>query len=194
MDTPTSLHIRSPELLDRTRSRVLVVDLQERLLAAIPDGSRVTSAAVWLCQAARLFDVPIQITEQYPQGLGATSDCLSEFASARPAKTVFSAVPVLDYPGAAASIETRDQVVIVGVEAHVCVLQTAFDLLALGYRVFVAVDAVASRRPSDCEIALQRLRDSGAMLTTVEGAAFEWCIDARDPQFKALSTLAKQRA
>lgn len=193
MDASTPLHVRSPELLDRTRSRVLIVDMQERLLAAIPDGAQVTANAHWLCQAARLFEVPIDVTEQYPQGLGPTSDRLRDFAIEPPAKTIFSAVPAIGYPGASSSTELRDQVVLAGVEAHVCVLQTAFDLLALGYRVFVAADAVASRRSSDRETALQRLRDSGALLTTVESAAFEWCVDARDPQFKALSALAKHR-
>ncbi len=185
---------RSSELLDRARSRVVLIDLQERLMAAIPQGDPVVSAARFLAQAATLFGVPVDVTEQYPQGLGGTVAALVECAALRQGKVRFSAVECLQFPAASDPGGERDQIVLAGVEAHVCVLQTAYDLLSLGYRVFVMADAVSSRHSRDGEVALTRLRDSGVTLCTVEAAAFEWCVGADDPQFKALSALVKARS
>ncbi|MDX1969103.1 MAG: isochorismatase family protein [Planctomycetaceae bacterium] len=184
---------RSSELLDRDRSRVVLIDLQERLVAVIPQADRVVSAACFLAQAAALFGVPVDVSEQYPQGLGATVGALAELAPTRVSKVRFSATECLRFPAASDPGGERDQILIAGVEAHVCVLQTAFDLLSLGYRVHVLADAVASRNARDGEIALSRLRDSGATISTVEAAAFEWCAGADEPQFKALSALVKAR-
>lgn len=186
-------YVRSCELLDRQRSCVVLVDLQERLMAAMADAGEVTAAARFLAEAAALFGVPVSVTEQYPRGLGATVAALTPFADIRPSKLRFSGVEALEIEGVSDAPETRDQVVLAGVETHVCVLQTAFDLLSLGYRVYVAADAVTSRFPLDRECALARLRDSGAIVTTVEAIAFEWCETADDPQFKALSSLVKSR-
>lgn len=184
---------RSTELLDRRRSRVLLVDLQERLLNAIPSAGEVVARARLLSEGAALLGVPLSVTEQYPQGLGATVAELTTGAVECVSKLAFSAADALKLNGATYQDDDRDQIVIAGVEAHVCVLQTACDLLARGYRVYVAVDAVASRRSLDAEIALQRLRDSGATLTTVESVLFELCESAESPQFKALSNLVKAR-
>ena len=184
---------RSAELLDRRRSRVLLIDLQERLLNAIPSAGEVVARARLLSEGAALLAVPISVTEQYPQGLGATVGELTIGAVECVSKLAFSAADSLKLVGATYQDEDRDQVVIAGVEAHVCVLQTACDLLARGYRVYVAADAVASRRSLDAEIALQRLRDCGATLTTVESVLFELCESAASPQFKALSQLVKIR-
>jgi nicotinamidase-related amidase len=193
----SSVH-RSYELLDRDRSRVICVDLQERLMAAMPDAAAVINSTRLLLQAAELFQVPVAITEQYPQGLGPTVPELAEFATDRPAKTDFSAVNALQIgcvsdAGPAGIADVRDQVVLAGVETHVCLLQTAYDLLSRGYRVYLATDAVASRFASDREMAITRLRDAGVIVTTVEAIAFEWCASASHPQFKALSQLVKNR-
>ncbi len=194
----SALH-RCYELLDRNRSRVIGVDLQERLMAAMPDAATVIGNTRLLLQAAKLFEVPVAMTEQYPQGLGATVLELAEFATDRPAKTAFSAVNDLQIgcvsdAGPAGIADIRDQVVLTGVETHVCVLQTAYDLLSRGYRVYLATDAVASRFASDRKMAITRLRDAGVIVTTVEAIVFEWCASASDPQFKALSQLVKSRA
>jgi nicotinamidase-related amidase len=184
---------RSPELLDRRRSRLVLIDLQERLLGAIPDAERVVETVAFLGAAARLFDVPIDATEQYPAGLGPTVAALAHLAGRTVEKRRFSGVEALGLTGAMDQPEPRDQVVLIGVETHVCVLQTAYDLLTLGYRVWVLTDGVASRHADDYTQGLARLRDQGVMLTTAEAAAFEWCETADDPQFKALSGLVKNR-
>lgn len=184
---------RSPELHQRLTSRVVIVDVQEKLVAAIPKGEELVANVRWLAFAARLCDIPIQITEQYPQGLGATVATLQEFVTDRPAKLRFSAAETLGWSSALSDLEGRDQIILCGIETHVCVLQTAFDLLALGYRVTIAADAVTSRREIDQHVALQRLRDAGATIATIESIAFEWMETAADPQFRALSLLAKNR-
>ncbi len=184
---------RSPELHHRDRSRVVIIDVQDKLIAAIPNGTKLVDHVRWLAEAARLCAVPIHVTEQYPQGFGATVATLQEFASDRPAKVRFSALEALGWPPALSEPEGRDQIVLAGVEAHVCVLQSAFDLLALGYRVTIAADAVASRREVDQRVAIERLRDAGATVATIESIAFEWMETAADSQFRALSLLAKNR-
>lgn len=183
--------LRSPELLDRQRSRLVVVDMQEKLVAAMPHPGALVAAGKLLLDAARLFGVPTCAVEQYPQGLGPTVEPLRAALPDRFEKRRFSGAPALGWPAAMEAPDGRDQVLLCGVEAHVCVLQTAFDLAALGYRVSVAVDAVASRCASDRETALARLRDGGIGVTTVEAAAFEWCESADAAEFQALSALVK---
>lgn len=184
---------RSPELHNCLRSRVLIVDVQERLVAALPRGAELVANVRWLAEAAKLCGVPVLITEQYPQGLGATVASLQEFAAERPSKKRFSGVQALALPSAIDDPQGRDQVILAGMETHVCVLQTAFDLLALGYRVTIAVDAVCSRRVMDHQIAIQRLRDSGATVATIEAIAFEWLETAEGEEFRAFSALVKSR-
>ncbi len=184
---------RSPELHHRDRSRVVIVDVQDKLVAAMPAGAALVANVAWLAAAARLCGVPIHITEQYPQGLGATVAALQEFASERQAKLRFSATEALGWLPALSEPEGRDQIILAGVEAHVCVLQTAFDLLAQGYQVTLTVDAIASRRETDQRVAIERLRDAGATVATSEAIAFEWMETAADPQFRALSALARNR-
>lgn len=172
-------------------SLVLVIDLQERLMPAIHGAERVEAAARLLIDAARLFDVPIIASEQYPRGLGPTRPAIAEVLPQPPLpKVVFSAY---GDDGLHAAIEAagRKAVVIVGVEAHVCVLQTTLDLIAAGYTVFVARDAVGSRAPENRDTAMELLRAAGAVITCVETVAFEWCGAAGTDRFKALSKLVK---
>jgi nicotinamidase-related amidase len=179
--------------LHRERSRLVLIDVQEKLLPAIDAGDEVLAQCVTLGEGARLFGVPIHITEQYPQGLGGTVADLAAFAEDRPAKKRFSGAEALGWPAAAELEDGRHQVVLAGIEAHVCVLQTAFDLLALGYAVFVVDDAVGSRDFLDKEIAMQRLRDAGGTVTTTEAVLFEWCESAAAAEFKTLSAMLKSR-
>jgi nicotinamidase-related amidase len=185
---------RSSELAHRGRCRLVLVDLQERLLAAMPAAAIVVAEAQFLAEAARLLGIPIAITEQYPHGLGATVAGLQEFATDRPAKLRFSATEALALAPASDATDGRDQLILAGIETHVCILQTSLDAVALGYRVIVAADAVASRRDADHHHALQRLRDSGVTIATAESLVFEWCETAAAAEFKALSTLVKARS
>jgi nicotinamidase-related amidase len=181
--------IRSPELLSAENSRLLIVDVQEKLLALIPVAERLTHNCRRLLDGAKILSVPAFGTEQYPQGLGRTTPQLAERLGPLPSKVAFSCVPVLEWGEAAQLADDRDQVVVAGMETHVCVLQTVFDLIAAGFRVYVPADAVASRSEMDWRIALDRMASSGATVTTVESVLFEWCQKAGTPAFKEIQKL-----
>ncbi|MFO1021082.1 MAG: hydrolase [Planctomycetales bacterium] len=185
-------YFRSAELVDRRRSLLLLVDMQEKLLPLIPVAEKTTRNCRKLLEGAGLFEVPISATEQYKKGLGPTTEPLRSLLGNVPDKLRFSCAEVLEWPAAHGRDDGRTQVVICGIEAHVCVMQTALDLVSQGYQVFVVADAVASRGKLDWEIALRRLSDSGVTLITTESVLFEWCECSSDPQFKALSALVKQ--
>jgi nicotinamidase-related amidase len=191
MTTP----IRCPELLDRRFSRLLIVDVQEKLVPTIEPQTiqRVIESCRILAEGANLFGVPLTITEQYPNGLGPTVETLSGYLETRPSKKTFSALECTGWPTAAESTDDRVQAVVAGLETHVCVLQTVLNLLAAGYQTFVVCDAVASRHEIDYRTALERMANSGAILTTAESVLFEWCESSNAPEFKQLSALVKNR-
>lgn len=174
-------------LIDAKRSSLLVIDVQERLLPAIDDWQRVLDAAIWLVRVARRLDVPVLASEQYPKGLGHTHpDLLAELpAGAVAEKMHFSCGPeacLSPLPGS-----ERPQVVVCGMETHVCVLQTVLDLRAAGKDVFVVADAVGSRTPENKALALQRMRDHGVSIVSCEMVAFEWLRVAGTPLFREIS-------
>jgi len=176
-------------LVTASRSILLLVDLQERLMPAIDDGQAVVGRAALLAEAADLLDVPVAATEQYPQGLGPTVPELAAFPQLVMPKTAFSAVaePGFDMllpPG-------RDEVVVAGAEAHVCVLQTVIALRERDVRVVLVADAVGSRRPSDRAAALERAREHGAEVVTTEMVLFEWMRDSHHPRFREVSKLLR---
>jgi nicotinamidase-related amidase len=173
--------------LDPHSSLLCVVDIQERLLAAMPAAAEVVARSVRLARGATHLGVGSLLVEQYPRGLGSTP---GELAAALPpavAKMTFSCAGCEAF--AAALTPGIGSVVLCGLETHVCISQTALDLLARGLNVFVAVDAVASRHAVDHETALMRLQASGAILTTTEAVLFEWCRSAEHPQFQAVRKL-----
>ena len=179
-------------LLSARESAVLVIDVQEKLMAKIPSADRLVCNAAFLLDVAKLLEVDIAATEQYPKGLGQTVESLAQRLPVRPDKFAFSscAVPqVLDGFRAAG----RTKVVLVGIETHVCVLHTTLDLLAAGLQPYLAVDALGSRYSIDHEIALRRLEKAGAIVTTVETCAFEWMGGAKHPRFKEVSGLVQER-
>jgi nicotinamidase-related amidase len=184
---------RSPELMNATDTGLLVVDAQEKLLAVVPGAKRV----VWNCRrlldAAAALGVPTAATEQYPEKLGPLAAELRERLGPAVAKLAFSGAgcaPELD----AWKANGRYRVLLCGIETHVCIAQTAFDLLAAGWLVYVAVDAVSTRHLVDHETALRRMESAGVVLTTTEAAMFEWCRVASGPAFKTISALAKEAA
>jgi nicotinamidase-related amidase len=168
-------------------SLLCVIDVQERLLPVVPDAKRIVARCCRLASAAGLLDVARVLTEQYPKGLGTTPPSLASLLPPAEAKTTFSS--------AACDVVTRALaggltiVVLAGLETHVCVSQTALDLLAQGLHVFIAVDAVASRHAIDHETALRRLERAGAVLTTSEAILFEWCRSAEHPRFQDVRRL-----
>ena len=183
-------HIRSTECLDARRSGLLVIDLQEKLLSVIPSGEAVVLQTRRLLQAARELDVPAAATLQYPKGLGPLAASLAELLPKQEEKLDFSAAVCR------ASLDDwcdsgRDQIVVVGIETHICVVQTVLDLLAEGLRVFVVAEGVAARHGRDHEIAIDRMRDGGATIMTAESVMYEWLRTADHPKFKAISGLVK---
>ncbi|MFT4554796.1 MAG: nicotinamidase-related amidase [Planctomycetaceae bacterium] len=181
----------SHELLSRDESRLLIVDMQEKLLPVINDQEDVLANCLKLIEAAKILEVPATATEQYPKGLGPTVSAITERLPHRPEKIEFSCLNCLDWNSTAAEPEGRFKVVVAGIESHVCVLQTVLDLLSQGFRVFVAADAVGSRKPLDRDVALQRMASSGAVITTTESVLFEWCERAGTPEFKEISRLVR---
>lgn len=172
---------------------ILVVDLQQRLTAVIPGAERIIWNCRRLLEGARILGVRAAITEQNPEKLGGTEPQLLEgHEGPVAAKMAFSCGECGEiFAGwRDAGIE---RVLVCGIESHVCVAQTALDLLAAGYYVFVAVDAVGTRHAVDHEIALRRLESAGATLTTVEAALFELCQQAGTTEFRQLSALVKQQ-
>ena len=184
---------RSPELMSAGDTGLLVVDVQERLVRAIADAQRVVWNIRRLIDGARLLGLPVVATEQYPEGLGPTLPELAERLGPIPAKLSFSCGGC---PGLFRALGDRGvhKLLVCGLEAHVCVQQTVMDLLAGGWRVYVAVDAVGSRFEIDRAAALARMDSAGATLTTAEAALFEWCEVAGTPQFREISRLAREPA
>jgi nicotinamidase-related amidase len=181
----------STERFTAEHSALIVVDVQGKLLDRIEGRDAMLANVVRLIRAAGLLDVPVLATEQYPRGLGPTVAEVAELIPQRAEKTVFhccAAAPVLE------TLHARGirKVTLAGIEAHVCVAQTALELLTLNFRVQVPADAVSSRHAFDRDIALRRLELAGAVVTTTEAALFEWTESADHPQFKAISALVKE--
>ncbi len=187
---------RSPELMSRHDTALLVVDVQEKLIGFVEGHRRIVWSIRRLIDGAKILGLPTAATEQYPKGLGRTIPELAErlprpLWQPLPEKVAFSC-------GACGDIfrQWREQglfrVLVCGIEAHVCVQQTVFDLLAEGLRVYVAADAVGSRYRVDYDFALRRMESAGAVLTTTEAALFEWCEAAGTPEFKQISGLVRE--
>ena len=179
-------------LIERHKSCLLVVDVQEKLVPAMADPASVIRNAGILMRAAARLGVPLVVSEQYPQGLGTTVPELRALApeSARIAKVSFSCAgdPALQQRVKEAQ---RSVIVIAGLEAHVCVLQSALGFQQAGYETVVVADAISSRAPASREAALQRLRENGVEVATTEMVVFEWLGQAGTPEFKELSKLIK---
>jgi nicotinamidase-related amidase len=181
-----------PMQMSAADTALLVIDVQEKLMVKIPQADALVRNLAFLIDAARLLKMPVVATEQYPRGLGPTVPELAQRLPERPDKVAFSCCAV---PSVVDGFRTgaRPKVLLAGIEAHVCVMQTALDLLAQDFRVFVAADAVGSRYAVDREFALRRLEQTGAVVTTSEAAVFEWIGGAGHPQFKQISALIQER-
>ncbi|MFK8111769.1 MAG: isochorismatase family protein [Rubripirellula sp.] len=183
-------HVRSSRRLTADRCGLLVIDLQAKLCPAISASESVIRQTRRLIEASNILGVPAAATVQYPQGLGPLVDGLVEFFPAPEEKLDFSAAVcrrALDEWCDAG----RDQIVIVGIETHICVLQTVLDLIAEGLRPVVVADAVSSRNLVDHEIGLHRMRSEGATITTAESVMFEWLGTADRSEFKSVSKIVK---
>lgn len=183
---------RSPEMMNPTDTALLVVDVQERLLAIQPQGQRIEWNCRRLLDGAKALGVKVAVTEQYPEKLGPTAATLSETLTEPALEKIQFSCGERGEVFSGWLEEGLHRVLLAGIETHVCVQQTALDLLAAGFQVLVAVDAVGSRYKVDHGIALRRMESSGVLLTTTEAALFEWCERAGTPEFKVISALAKE--
>jgi nicotinamidase-related amidase len=181
------------ERLTAEGAALLVVDIQERLMKLIEGRDRMLDNALRLVKASQILGIPTLATEQYPRGLGPTVEGLAALIPDRPAKTTFHCLGAPGISEKMANLGIR-HVTLTGIEAHVCVAQTALELLALGYRVQIPVDAVGSRFAIDREVSLRRLERAGAVISTTEAVLFEWLGGAEHPEFKQISALVKERA
>jgi len=192
MHMTTALTIpRSPELMNRDDTALLIVDVQAKLLPLIAGSGRLVWNIRRLIDGAKILGLPAAATEQYPQGLGPTTTELAGKLGAIPGKLAFSCGECGEL---FADWRKRSiwKILVCGIETHVCVGQTVHDLLGEGFRVYVAADAVAARGAIDHEIALRRMDSAGATLTTTEAALFEWCERAGSPEFKRISALVRE--
>ncbi len=170
-------------LLQRDRAALVVIDVQEGFRpyeTFLP----VAGACSKLLAAARILQIPALVSEQYPKGLGHTAPEVGLEQEPRIEKTVFSAARAEGF-----DLDGRDQAIVCGIEAHVCVSQTVHDLLDRGVEVHVPADAVGSRHDIDYRTGLERMQRAGAIVSTVETALFELLERAGTPEFKAVQKL-----
>ena len=177
-------------ILEKNDTVLLIVDIQERLTKAMKYEDEAIKGTNILIEAANLMDIPILVTEQYPKGLGRTTEELKNLEKAKFfEKTLFTAC----IDGLVEELKTlgRKKVIVVGMETHVCVYQTVRDLVSLGYYPFLAQDAVSSRSKSNTKNGLKLIDDVGGVVTNVETILFDLMKDAKVEEFKAISALIK---
>lgn len=184
-----------PNLLSADNSLLVVVDLQTKLTAAMAESEAqmMTTNTVRLLKAAGLLQMPVLLTEQYPKGLGPTDPAITDqLPEGTPIfdKTGFSCCTAQGFNAALAATQ-RKQIILTGQETHVCVLQTALELLHFGYQVYIVEDAVSSRNPAHKITSLQRMHQQGATISNHESVLFEWLRDASHPNFKAISGMLR---
>jgi nicotinamidase-related amidase len=184
--------MRHPNLLRRDDTLLVIVDIQTKLLRVMFEKDRLVSNCRKLIEACKLLEVPMLLTEQYPQGMGPTDPQILEVLDDKSTieKLSFSCCGAEDFNRRVSEFG-RKQMVVIGIEAHICVLQTVHDLLHRGYLAYVPYDAVSSRKEQDCRNARDRIRQAGAIVGSVESAVFELLENAGTPVFKRISKLIK---
>lgn len=182
---------RSPLLMSADDTALLVVDVQDKLVGLLSGHEQLIWNIRRLLDAARVCGVRVLATEQYPAGLGPTTQVLAERLEQVASKTRFSCGGCPDLFTELPQQGVR-KILVVGIETHVCVLQTTLDLLTAGFDVYLAVDAIGARFDVDHHTALRRMELAGAVLATTESAMFEWCEDSSQAQFKSLSQLVRE--
>lgn len=182
-------------LCNAKTSQLVVIDIQERLAAVMPDKvlASMMHNTETLLKAANLLEITVIRSEQYPQGLGKSKTEVSQHFNDETAlveKTCFACTDSPDFTHQL-SKKRRPQIILTGIESHICVLQTALELHAQGFQVFVVEDAVCSRDRKNHKNAIKRLRAAGVTISNTESVIFEWLGDAQHEHFKAISKLIK---
>lgn len=179
--------------LNRNNSLLLVIDIQSKLFPHIADNEALESNCNKLIQGAKVLGLPILVTEQYTKGLGFTLDSIKNNLGDyyKPIeKAEFSCYRNEEFKKLLDSLN-KSTIILCGIESHVCVLQTCIDLINEGYAVAVVNDCVSSRNLSDKHIAIERMRDEGAVITSYESALFELTVYSNIPEFKEISKIVK---
>ncbi len=185
--------MRHEHTLDARQTALVIIDVQEAFRASIPDFAELSVRIALMAHAAQLLSVPVVVTEQYPKGLGRTA---GEIRAVLPAalepfeKTAFSSCGAASFNDELARAGAR-QVIVCGIEAHVCVNQTTHDLLARGFQVHLLTECIASRAESNRQTGLAKMQQSGALPTSIEMSLFELMRDSAHQQFKAVQKLIK---
>ncbi len=180
-------------MLHQGRAALLIVDMQEAFRTSISDFAETSARIALVAHAATLLDLPVLVTEQYPKGLGHTAGEISAVlpANVEPIeKMSFSSVGAREFVTKLEQTAKR-QILVCGIEAHICVNQTTHDLLAEGYQVHLLTDCITARHESNKAIAFAKMQASGALPSTTEMALFELMRDAGHKQFKAIQKLIK---
>ncbi|GAC1553542.1 MAG: isochorismatase family protein [Collimonas sp.] len=180
-------------LSDASRATLIIVDLQEKLMPVILDGTQVLQRAVILAQAAKLLGIPVIGTAQQPLRLGPTVAPMHALLDRTIEKSSFDACAQAEFMEVLTGNEPggRDDLIVLGCEAHVCVLQTVLGLLHRQRRVKLVSDAIGSRRSSDKIAAIDRARSAGAEIVSSEMLMFEWMGDSNHPKFREMLKLIK---
>ncbi len=180
-------------LLDATKASLLVVDMQEKLVPAMHEPTGLLAKAAILMRAAQELAVPVTISEHYPKGLGRTVPSLTSNQATVLEKTAFSCWrdDGLRDHFVALHERGRPQVIVCGVEAHICALQSCIDMAQAGFAVFAVADAMASRKPESAALAFDRMRMTGVQVVNTEMVVFELVENAKRPEFKGLSALIR---
>lgn len=180
-------------VMNRENTLAIMVDMQEKLLAAMPDRAALAERTGILLKGLKILDIPVIVTQQYTKGLGNTDPALMEILGDEHFydKLSYSCCRDSGIRNAIASYEDRKTVLLFGIESHICIWQTAQDLLHAGFSVQVVSDCVSSRKTFEKEMALRRLERAGAYLTSTESCLFEMLEEAGTAEFKAVSKLIK---
>lgn len=178
--------------LDKQRSLFLIIDIQERLAQVMDKKEQVITNTLHLLELSRLVDIPVVVTEQYPKGIGKTVQPIVEgLPRYEPIeKITFDCCLMEPFNDKISSLK-KDQVIVVGMETHICVLQTVLSLLKAGYTVHVVSDGVCSRTKNNWKIGLEVMRDAGAVITSTEIVLFQLLRQAGTEEFKHISKRIK---
>ena len=179
-------------MLKKNDCILIIIDIQEKLLKAVYNPVFVLSSALKITKTANVLNIPTVITEQYPKGLGATiEEIKNEFPSVTPIeKTSFSALKENGFSEFIRSFNKK-QIILCGIETHICVLQTASDLISEGYEVYILQDCCSSRKEFEHNTGIELLRQYGAKITCSEIAIFEWLGSSKHPNFKEVQSFIK---
>jgi nicotinamidase-related amidase len=179
-------------LLKKDTSQLLLIDIQEKLFTLQSQKEIVLKGSQFLIEVSHILSVPILLSEQYPKGLGKTIPEILSYGFKPYEKNCFSCAEDISILKEVQKLN-RPQIILAGMEAHICVLQTAFGLNEAGFSVFVVEDAISSRSTDDKRIALERMRANGIQIVTSEMVCYEWLYQSGTAGFKQINELIKQR-